>query len=248
MGHDDVVNEPDQCLRVVIAGCGRVGATLAGLLDSAGHVVSIIDRDERAFTRLPSAYGGSRIQGIVFDHTTLLRSGVETADAFIAVTNGDNSNIVAARTAREHFEVAMVVARIYDPQRASIYERHGVTTIATARWTTDAIMAHLQPGTAHDLTGIGPGVGDVVVLDHDLPEDSGPWEVESFSRQGRWLLAAITRTGQTTVPVPHQLIQGGERIHLAVQRTAVDDVQRFLAGLDDAAAGGSGDRSRGVTA
>jgi trk system potassium uptake protein TrkA len=226
-----------QVVRAIIAGCGRVGAALAVALDADGHDVAVIDQLQRAFDRIPEGFGGQTVLGVVFDRATLLRAGIEAADAFVAVTNGDNSNIVAARTAREHFGVTTVVARIYDPARASIYERHGVTTIATARWTTDAILAHLQPGTSRVGAAIGPGEGDVVVVDLDLPEAAGAVEVEALSRQGRWLLAAVTRTGQTTVPVPRQLVQGGERIHLAVQRSALAEAEAFVASLGDAARG-----------
>jgi trk system potassium uptake protein TrkA len=251
MGHDDAVIEPTEPHRpstssapppdrVIIAGCGRVGAALAHLLDAEGHEVAIIDREPRAFQRLSAGFGGESLTGIVFDLATMVRAGAESAAAFVAVTNGDNSNIVAARTARDHFGIATVVARIYDPERATIYERHGVTTIATARWTTDAILGHLQSTTSRIGPGIGPGAGDVVVLDHDLPAGAGPWSIEQFSRQGRWVPAAITRTGQTTVPVPRQLVQGGERVHLAVQRTAVDEAEAYLRGLggDVSSAGG----------
>ncbi|WP_370327807.1 TrkA family potassium uptake protein [Euzebya sp.] len=219
---------------VLIGGCGRVGAGLARTLDEAGHDVAVIDRDDRAFRRLGEAFGGRTVRGIVFDRTTLVRAGVEEADAFIAVTSGDNSNIVSARTARDHFGVRNVVARIYDPQRAEIYERHGVTTIATARWTTDAILVHLMQRSGRVETTIGPGEGDVVVIAHDLPPaPAGPWEVESFSRQGRWMLVAVTRTGQTTVPVPRQLVQASERIHLAVQRSALREAEEFITSLDE---------------
>lgn len=216
-------------MRVIVAGCGRVGAGLATTLDAGGHRVAIIDRDKRAFHRLGEGFGGAALQGFVFDRAMLVEAGAEDADAFVAVTNGDNSNIVSARTAREHFGVDRVVARIYDPRRAEIYERHGVTTIASVRWTIDAILGHVLPDTDGRVeTSIGPGEGDVVVVSRDLPGAGGPWEVEAFSRQGRWQPIAITRTGQTTVPVPRQLVQGGERIHLAVQRTVLADAEAFL--------------------
>ena len=218
-------------MRAIIAGCGRVGTALATVLDADGHDVAVIDQAERAFRRLPADFGGRTLVGVVFDRATMERAGAEGADAFVAVTNGDNSNVVAARTAREHFGVATVVARIYDPARADIYERHGITTIATAQWTIDAILSQLLPGSGSARVGIGPGEGDVVVVDHDLPVDAGPWEVESFNRQGQWLLAASSRAGQTTIPVPRQLLMGGTRVHLAVQRSALAEVEAFLTAL-----------------
>lgn len=222
-------------MQVIVAGCGRVGSSLARALDADGHDVAIIDMDPHAFRRLGKDFGGSPVQGIVFDRATLLRAGVEGSQAFVAVTSGDNSNIVSARTAKQHFAIPTVVARIYDPERALIYERYGITTIASARWTTDAILGHLEGDQVRVEASIGPGEGDVVVVSHDLPGDAGPWVVEAFARQGRWLLAAVTRTGQTMVPVPRQLVQPGERVHLAVQRTALAEAEAFLEQIGDLA-------------
>ncbi|WP_170127878.1 potassium channel family protein [Euzebya rosea] len=220
-------------MHVILIGCGRVGSSLAGELDAAGHHVVIVDEDPKAFRRLPASFRGTTVQGLAFDRSTLLKAGVDHADAFVTVTSGDNSNIVAARIARERFGVRTVVARIYDPDRATIYERHGITTIASARWTTDAILGHLREGVLEHETAIGPGEGDVVVLAHDLPAEGGPWEVERFQRQGKWLLAAVTRVGQTSIPVPRQLLQAGERIHLAVQRSALEEAEAFLSTVSE---------------
>ena len=216
-------------MHVIIAGCGRVGSGLASGLDDDGHSISVIDRNPRAFRQLGPRFGGRAIEGIVFDRDTLLQAGIEEADALVAVTSGDNSNIVAARTARRAYGVRNCVARIYDSERAAIYERYGVTTIATTRWSTDAILAQILIDSSRIEATVGPGEGDVVIISHDLPEDGGPWDVDMFSRQGDWLLTAVTRTGQTAIPVPRQLVQAGERIHLAVHRDALDRAQSFLA-------------------
>ena len=224
------VRTTSSSLRVIIGGCGRVGASLASALDADGHDVVIIDRDERAFRRLEDGYGGRTVRGIVFDRKTLEEAGTEGADAFVGVTNGDNSNIVSARTALERFGVRSAVARIYDPARAEIYERHGVTTIATTRWATDAVLAHLL-GAGSIETTVGPGEGDVLMIGVDLPPGDGTWEVASLSSQGRWHVVAVTRAGQTTLPVPNQLIQGGERVHLAVQRSHLEAAESMLEGL-----------------
>lgn len=218
-------------MHVILVGCGRVGSDLGTSLDADGHSVTVVDREPKAFRRLGDGFGGTTLRGLAFDKGTLLRAGIERCDAFVAVTSGDNSNIVAARIAREKFNVDTVVARIYDADRARIYERHGITTIASARWTCDAIRTHLAPSQVRLDATVGPGEGDVVVLSHDLPASGGPWDVESFARQGRWLPMAITRVGQTTVPVPRQLVQEGERLHLAVQRTALEEARAFLSGL-----------------
>ena len=119
-------------MRVVVMGCGRVGTSLADALSRLGHEVAVIDRDPTAFHRLSPDFTGERILGMGFDREVLLRAGIEHADAFAAVSSGDNSNIISARVAREMFGVQKVVARIYDAKRAAVYERLGIPTVAVA--------------------------------------------------------------------------------------------------------------------
>src|SRR3954470_17025230 len=126
-------------------GCGRVGSSLALSLESKGHEVAVIDQEGSAFRRLGSGFEGRRVQGVGFDRDTLREAGIERAYAFAAVSSGDNSNILAARVARETFGVENVVARIYDPGRAEIYQRLGIPTVATVRWTADQMMRRLLP-------------------------------------------------------------------------------------------------------
>src|SRR5258708_4640414 len=132
-------------LHVVVVGCGRVGSELAGSLEKAGHTVAVVDKNPSAFRRLPSAFTGQRIVGFGFDRDHLIEAGIERADAVAAVTSGDNSNILTARIARENFGIDRVVARIYDPRRAAIYQRLGIPTVATVSWTTDQVMRRLLP-------------------------------------------------------------------------------------------------------
>src|SRR3954447_11314555 len=134
-------------------GCGRVGSTLAHSLEAQGHDVAVVDQDETAFRRLGSAFEGRRVTGIGFDRDTLNEAGIDKAYAFAAVSSGDNSNILAARVARETFGVEHVVARIYDPGRAMVYQRLGIPTVATVRWTSDQMLQLLLPqGSVPSLT------------------------------------------------------------------------------------------------
>jgi trk system potassium uptake protein len=132
-------------VHVVIMGCGRVGSTLAASLEARGHSVAVIDQDGDAFRRLGPDFAGTTVTGIGFDREVLIQAGIERADAFAAVSSGDNSNIISARLARETFGVQRVVARIYDPKRAEVYERLGIPTVATVRWTADRMLRHLVP-------------------------------------------------------------------------------------------------------
>lgn len=132
-------------MHIVIMGCGRVGSALAQTLEQQGHTVAVVDQDPTAFRRLGSGFGGRRVTGVGFDQDTLREAGIEEAGAFAAVSSGDNSNIIAARVARETFGIENVAARIYDPRRAEVYQRLGIPTVATVRWTADQM---LQPAAA----------------------------------------------------------------------------------------------------
>ena len=129
-------------------GCGRVGSTLARSLEDRNHTVSVIDSNPDAFRRLGPSFNGTKVTGFGFDQAVLDEAGIEQADAFAAVSSGDNSNIIAARVARETFGIQQVVARIYDPGRAEVYQRLGITTVATVKWTADQVLRRLLPAGA----------------------------------------------------------------------------------------------------
>ena len=131
-------------MRVVIMGCGRVGARVASLLDHSGNAITVIDTDSRAFRRLPAGFGGETVIGTGIDEDVLRKAGIEDADAFIAVTNGDNRNIMAAQVARLIFEVPMVVCRIYDPVREDTYRRLGLTTVCPTTTISAIILDHVM--------------------------------------------------------------------------------------------------------
>jgi trk system potassium uptake protein TrkA len=220
-------------LHVVIAGCGRVGSHLAVALDELGHDVAIIDKNSGAFRRLGDGFGGQTVEGIVFDRAALEKAGVRRAQAFIAVTSGDNSNIVSARTAKEHYGVENAVARIYDPERALIYERLGVTTIASARWTAEEVLRALLPQSERVETSIGPGHGHVVVVTLAMPEGVHGLDAAELSRPGQSVVAAVTRGGATRVPPAGALLEAGDIVHVAVSRDAVDALRERVAGLGE---------------
>ena len=134
-------------MNVVIMGCGRVGARVAALLDHTGNHVTVIDTDSRAFRRLPANFGGETIIGTGIDEDVLRKAGIEEADAFIAVSNGDNRNIMAAQVARLVFEVPEVVCRIYDPVREDTYRRLGLTTVCPTTTISAIILDSVMRGT-----------------------------------------------------------------------------------------------------
>jgi trk system potassium uptake protein len=207
-------------------GCGRVGSTLANSLQDAGHSVAIIDQSREAFRRLGSHFDGLTITGVGFDRDTLLSAGIDRAGAFAAVSNGDNSNIIAARVARETFGVHNVVARIYDPARAEIYQRLGIPTVATVLWTTDQVLRRITPEGVHtewrDATG-------AIHIAEVIPHDG--WFGERLTRletATRSRVAFITRLAHGILPAPDMVLQEGDLVHLVIDHTNDVRVQEVI--------------------
>ena len=207
-------------------GCGRVGSSLAIELEAAGHDVAVIDQAKEAFRRLGPDFKGRTVVGVGFDRDTLLEAGIEGAQAFAAVSNGDNSNILAARVARESFGVTNVVARIYDPGRAEIYQRLGIPTVATVIWATDQILRRIIPEGARsewrDATGT---VQLLEVHPHRSWYGKAISELESAS-QAR--VAFLTRLGDAFIPDSHTVMQEGDLLHVIVHDEDVDSVTETL--------------------
>jgi trk system potassium uptake protein TrkA len=214
-------------MHVVIMGCGRVGSSLATELELLGHSVSIIDQSREAFRRLGPDFKGRTISGIGFDRDTLLEAGIETADAFAAVSNGDNSNILAARVARETYGVANVVARIYDPGRAEIYQRLGIPTVATVLWATDQIMRRLVPEGSRSEWRDATGTIDLAEV-HPHGQWLGiPISVIESATTAR--VAFLTRLAEGLVPNEHTVLQEGDLLHMIIETTRVSEVEVILA-------------------
>ncbi|MCX6450259.1 MAG: TrkA family potassium uptake protein [Actinobacteria bacterium] len=220
-------------MHVVIMGCGRVGAGLAIDLEAAGHSVSIIDQNREAFRRLGADFNGKTVAGVGFDRDILLEAGIEKADAFAAVSNGDNSNILAARVARETYGVANVVARIYDPARAEIYQRLGIPTVATVLWTTDQIMRRLAPEGSRSEWRDASGVIQLceVHLHHDW--FGKPVSLIEESTDAR--VAFITRLGEGMIPNENTVLQEGDLVHVMVSDKALKTVELALSKSPDEA-------------
>lgn len=215
-------------MHAVIVGCSRVGGELAQALESRGYTVSIIDRDAKSFEeRLHPGFHGKKLNGIGFDREILEEAGIRDAEIFVSATRGDNTNIVSARIAKEHYEVPKVAALIYDPRRAEIYERLGISTVASVAWSTDQIIARVMP--TDDNVEWTVGSGEVVVIGTTAPEAYIGKPLEEVREPGKVTVVAMSRLGRTVIPETKTVIQEGDFLHLSVLRSILPDLLARLA-------------------
>lgn len=222
-------------MQVIVVGCGRVGAGLARSLEEAGHGVSVIDRRSRAFTRLPEGFGGRTIVGVGFDRDRLEEAGIAEAEAVAAVTSGDNSNILVARIARETYGIERVVARIYDPSRAKIYERLGIPTIATVDWARERFLRRILPDRPQ--VDWLDSSARVALLERPLGPGWAGRRVEELDAAAGVRVAAVTRLGDGMITRPDLILQDGDVLHLMAEVADTASLDRVLA--DGSAPGGS---------
>ena len=214
-------------MHIVIMGCGRVGSTLAHILEDRENTIAVIDRDPEAFRRLRSSFKGEKITGIGFDRAVLIQAGIERADAFVAVSSGDNSNIISARVARETFNVERVVARIYDPRRAEVYERLGIPTVATVRWTADQMLRKIIPEGGQPLWR--DPTGKIVLTELGFSRAWIGEQVKSIEASTMSRIAFIDRLGQAFVPEPGTALQEGDVLHVMARESDLDRIAATFA-------------------
>ena len=204
-------------------GCGRVGSTLARSLEDRNHTVSVIDSEPDAFRRLGPGFNGDKITGYGFDQAVLEKAGIRRAEAFAAVSSGDNSNIIAARVARETFGIQQVVARIYDPGRAEVYQRLGIPTVATVRWTADQMMRRLVPHGSEPEWRDPSGTVRLA----EVPIDTA-WIGERVSRieeESGGRIAFLTRFGEGLLPGVDTVLQDGDIVHAVMRDDEADAIE-----------------------
>ncbi len=198
-------------------GCGRVGSTLARSLEDRNHTVAVIDSEPDAFRRLGPAFNGDKVTGYGFDQQVLEKAGIKRADAFAAVSSGDNSNIIAARVAREQFGIQQVVARIYDPGRAEVYQRLGITTVATVKWTADQVLRRILPAGAEP--DFRDPSGAIRVDQVPIPEVWVGQRTVDLQLQTGGRIAWIDRLGEGMLPDRQTVIQENDLIHLVMRES-----------------------------
>jgi len=207
-------------------GCGRVGILLTQELVKDGHQVTVIDKNRSAFDRLPPGFEAKQVVGLGFDKDVLEEAGIKEADAFLAVSSGDNSNIVSARVAREHYHVPKVIARIYDPMRAEIYERLNIPTVSTTRWGVKQMMLMLdfeREEIRESLAG-----GDLIRLRLPVPEHLVGKAVSSLELDGQIVVVGVDRGGTGFIPVAGSTFQEGDHAALVVHKDALETLDELL--------------------
>jgi trk/ktr system potassium uptake protein len=213
-------------MRVLIMGCGRVGSELSHALLDVGHEVTVIDKRAEAFDRYPPGDQARQIVGLGFDRDVLEEAGIREADAFIAVSSGDNSNIVSARVALEHYHVPQVIARIYDPMRAEIYERLNIATVSTTRWGVKQMvlmLSHTREEIKESLAG-----GDLLRVRIKVPSHLVGRKVGDLNVDGEILVAGVDRGGTGFIPVASSTFQEGDYAALIVSKDSLEKLDQSL--------------------
>lgn len=214
-------------MRIIVVGCGRVGSALAAQLVGEGHDVRVIDRDpKRTRGMLPAGFGGQVLHGNGFSRTVLESAGIELADAFVAVTSGDNTNIVSARTAKETYRVPIVLARIYDPRRADIYRDLGIPTIASVRWTVHQL--HQMLLHRHLTPELDFGNGETLLLRSGLPGYLTGRPLGELEVDGEIRVVEVTRGGRSFLPTPHTPAEADDLVTFAVAADHLGRLRGFL--------------------
>lgn len=208
-------------------GCGRVGATLATGLEARGHSVAVIDSNVVAFRRLGAGFKGTTVKGVGFDRDVLESADIRRADGFAAVSNGDNSNILAARVVREVYQVSNVVARIYDQGRAAVYERLGIPTVATVKWTAGQVLRRLIPEGSEPVWRDPSGNARLLQI-----AVNPAWVGQSLSHMievARTPLPFLIRFGVGMVPDEGTVFQDGDLLYAAAETERTTELETLFA-------------------
>ncbi len=213
-------------MKIIIIGCGRVGAGLAKVLSLQKIDVVVIDQDPAAFERLGPTFKGKTVTGIGFDEKVLLDAGIKTADALAAVTRSDEANLVAARLAKVVFKVPRVAARVYEPNKAKIFRRLGLQTISPVTLGIERLADLLA---SYVITPEKPiGAGQVTTLDLDVPQKLEGHKIIEINLPSEMQIFGITRAGKTFIPNPATIFEKDDLIHVAVTIAALPRLKKLF--------------------
>ncbi len=208
---------------IVIVGCGRVGAELAKLLSNDGHDVVIVDRDPLAFNRLGGTFNGVTLVGNGFDPDILKEAGIEKADVFCALTNGDNTNLIAAQVAKKIFAIPKVIARVYDPERAQIYQSLGLDimsgTILFAAMLRDKIIESRFSSYLIETKDVG-------VIQIEAKGSLIDQSIRDINLEGEFQVVAIKKIDGTIIPSPSTVLKKNDVIMAIVKTESLDKIKK----------------------
>lgn len=211
-------------MNVIVVGCGRVGSQLATLLSIDGHNVTVIDKDGDSFRRLGTTFNGVTLRGLGFDEDVLQEAGISGCDAFAAVTNLDNTNLMAAEVARKIFGVPHVVARLYNPQRERTYQQLDLDYVCGTTLVAESLLDKIKSGHGHHVDSFG----DVEIVVFKLRADMAGHRVKEMFVESQVLPAIIARGNRTFIPSLETELQAGDIVRVAVKNESVSKLARFM--------------------
>lgn len=211
-------------MNVVVVGCGRVGSQLATMLSVEGHNVTVIDKNDESFRRLGSTFNGVTVKGLGFDEEVLEEAGIREADAFAAVTDLDNTNLMAAEVARKLFGVEHVVARLYNPQRERTYLQLDLDYVCGTTLVAENLLEKIHAGHGHHVSTMG----DIEVIEFKTNAGVAGKKVDDVEIDHQFRIALVSRGNTTFVPQPETVLQPGDIVLAAVKDEAYVKVQRYM--------------------
>ncbi|TLM76797.1 MAG: TrkA family potassium uptake protein [Actinobacteria bacterium] len=211
-------------MNVIVAGCGRVGSQLATLLSVDGHNVTVIDRDDAAFQRLGSTFNGVTVKGLAFDVEVLEEAGARECDTFAAVTDLDNTNLMAAEVARKLFSIPHVVARLYNPVRERTYQQLGLDYVCGTTLVADALLDKVKAGHGHHLSALG----DVELVEFKVSADAAGKTVHDIEAHHGMRIAAVARRSTTFVPQADTMLERGDVLVASVKDEAFGRITHLM--------------------
>lgn len=213
-------------MKVLVLGCGRVGAGVAHNLTMRHHDVTVIDRDPTAFDRLAGDFTGDRVHGSALDRQVLVRAGIDRADAVAVVTGHDQVNAVVAHAAKVIFRVPIVIARLYDPRNATIHERLGIRTVAPVTWGIHRIADLLTSSALEPVAALG--VGDVQIVRVHVPHLLEGRPAKELEVPDEIRVVAVTRGSRTSLADPSTVLEAGDLVDVAVVGSSFGRLERLL--------------------
>ncbi len=212
-------------MKLLIVGCGREGSELARSIARQGHTVTVLDNDAAHFDRLGADFPGRTVQGFSIDRGALERAGIATADAFVATTQSDNENIIAAKVARDVYGITRIAARVYNPGRREVYERLGLATVTSTSWGARRLEQLILHPNVIDMEQIGHG--EVRLLRIQAPE---AWcnRLVTEVLDGNGVVCAIARDGKAFVPPPTETLKAGDHVYLSIPSSRLDEILALI--------------------